>query len=262
MKISRSKLGKRPSDITRMRMSDSHRGKPYTRYWKGKVLSEDHRRKIAEGGSGRIVSLATREKIRLARFGTKMNEETRRKIGISGLGRRHSDAFKRKMSLRLIGNKYRVGKPVHHTEETRRKISQSHFGIRPGEETRAKFREHRMRQVLPTKDTLIERLVQNGLRERGVAFETHKAMYGQPDVFIEPNVCVLIDGCYWHFCPACNSGKTPDRIQKKNLENDEKVNKRLRDDGYIVLRFWEHDVKKDLDSCLNVVGSRLEPESL
>jgi DNA mismatch endonuclease (patch repair protein) len=262
MKISRSKIGKRPSNLTRMKMSNSHKGKPYTSYWKGKTLSENHKRKIAEGSLGRIISPATREKIRLARTGTKRSDETRRKIGLAGAGRRHSDEFKRKMSLRLFGNNHRSGRHFIHTEETRRKISQSHFGIRPGEETRAKFREHRMRQVLPTKDTLIERLVQNGLRERGIAFETHKAIHGQPDVFIGPNICVFSDGCYWHFCPTCNSGKIPDRIQKKNLENDEKVNGRLGDDGYVVLRFWEHEIKKDLVGCLNMVRSRLEPESL
>ena len=40
---------------------------------------------------------------------------------------------------------------------------------------------------------------------------------------------------------------------KRNVERDRYVNELLLEQGWIVLRFWESDVKKDLDTCVKTI---------
>ena len=69
------------------------------------------------------------------------------------------------------------------------------------EETLQKIRDARAKQVLPVKDTKPEKDLQEILNEKGIEFEKHKSILGQPDIFIEPNTCIFVDGDYWHANP-------------------------------------------------------------
>lgn len=40
-----------------------------------------------------------------------------------------------------------------------------------------------------------------------------------------------------------------------NVEHDKYVNDILLEQGWLVLRFWESEIKKDLNKCLNEVLS-------
>lgn len=65
-------------------------------------------------------------------------------------------------------------------------------------------------------------------------------------VFSRIKVAVFIDGCYWHGCPEhfvrpkSNVDYWSTKIGR-NVERDRETNARLRDEGWTVLRFWEHD---------------------
>lgn len=37
------------------------------------------------------------------------------------------------------------------------------------------------------------------------------------------------------------------------MERDRQVTKALEDDGWLVLRFWEWQIKKQLDDCVNAI---------
>lgn len=77
-----------------------------------------------------------------------------------------------------------------------------------------------------------------------------KNIYGKPDfVHKREKVVIFVDGCFWHKCPR--HFKTPASNEKfwkvkinKNAERDKKVNKKLRKDGWRVIRIWEHDIAK------------------
>jgi len=107
-------------------------------------------------------------------------------------------------------------------------------------ETRIKQRNARMKQVLPNKDTSIEKKMQEKLLEENIEFEKHKSLIGQPDIFIEPNICIFADGDYWHR-----------RFGAK--ERDEYVNKKLKEQGYKVLRFWESEINDNLTNTINII---------
>jgi DNA mismatch endonuclease (patch repair protein) len=118
------------------------------------------------------------------------------------------------------------------------------------EESKKKMREKRLKQVIPFKDTTIEKLIQGKLEELEVPFEKHKSILGQPDIFISPNICIFADGCYWHKCEKCGFGN--------GKERDKMVTENLQKQGFVVLRFWEHDIKSDLDSCMNKITEMIK----
>jgi len=101
----------------------------------GKKLSEEHKRKISEGGKGRIQSEATRLKISLKNKGKVRSKECSLKLSKNRLGRTHSEETKRKMSLSQIGKT--KGRPK--SEETKAKISNSLKGQIISQETREKI---------------------------------------------------------------------------------------------------------------------------
>jgi DNA mismatch endonuclease (patch repair protein) len=76
-------------------------------------------------------------------------------------------------------------------------------------------------------------------------YRKHWQVEGHPD-FAWPGlkIAVFVDGCFWHGCPRCNeSPKTNAAFWSAkiatNRRRDQRVNTRLRGDGWIVLRVWE-----------------------
>lgn len=90
-----------------------------------------------------------------------------------------------------------------------------------------------------------------------------KDMAGRPDFYFEKEkLAVFIDGCFWHGCPDCGHvPKTHTEFWKtkisRNKTRDIKVTKELKQKGIKVLRFWEHQIKVDMQNCINLVKKYL-----
>lgn len=75
-----------------------------------------------------------------------------------------------------------------------------------------------------------------------------KKLPGTPDfVFNKKKIAVFIDGDFWHGYNYLKLGiKLPNDFWKKKIENnmarDKRVNRELQKSGWVVLRFWEHQV--------------------
>lgn len=65
-------------------------------------------------------------------------------------------------------------------------------------------------------------------------------------VFTRARVAVFVDGCFWHGCPRhhtvarTNADFWATKVTG-NRNRDERTNAALRDAGWTVLRFWEHE---------------------
>jgi DNA mismatch endonuclease (patch repair protein) len=181
--------------------------------------------------------------------GKKLSETHRKNLSLSHLGNKQSDETKRKMSLAHKGHPPTYGMlGKKHSEETRRKIglaiSISQLGKpRDGdpknwkhtEATKIKIRAKRLLQTFPNKFTSIEVKLQNLLKENNIEFSTHYPILGHPDIFIKPNIAIFADGCYWHKCPECGFGE--------GKERDEMVTRELQSQGFVVIRLWQHEIK-------------------
>lgn len=68
----------------------------------------------------------------------------------------------------------------------------------------------------------------------------------RPDiVFTKQRLALFVDGCFWHCCPqhgrqpGVNSEYWSPKL-RGNVERDQRQTTALQADGWIVLRFWEH----------------------
>jgi len=214
--------------------------------WFGKHFSEEQRQKLSEAHKGQKPSPEAIKKLVLSRIGRPLSEDTRRTISerrqkrLEELGYLNSPETREKIKLASLGR--------HHTPEARKRISEGLVGIHRSIETKKKISNARLKQVLPNKDTSIEKLLQRALEKEGILFVTHYSIMGQPDISLpELKVAVFCDGCYWHGCDVCDiRGK----ITAKK-ESDRRVSTKLESEGWKVLRFWEHELTDDLEGCVN-----------
>jgi len=113
------------------------------------------------------------------------------------------------------------------------------------------------------RDTGPELRVRSGLWRRALRFRTRTRLPGRPDVvFPTERVAVFIDGCFWHACrrhgvmPKTNTDFWKQKIAD-NVRRDRRNTRHLSADGWVVLRFWEHQVRNDLDAVLDRVQGRV-----
>jgi DNA mismatch endonuclease, patch repair protein len=90
----------------------------------------------------------------------------------------------------------------------------------------------------------------------------YAAILGKPDFFFEGGVAVFVDGCFWHNCPTC--GHLPTKNSEfwaaklaGNAQRDRRVNDLLQEEGLVVVRFWEHELRDDLNGCVDRVRRAL-----
>jgi len=105
-----------------------------------------------------------------------------------------------------------------------------------------------------SKNTKIDIIMRDALSELGCKYVMYPKMFGSPD-FVIPGkkIALFCDGDFWH---GYGYGKR--RFPKKifwrdkiegNIRRDRLVSRRLRSQGWSVLRFWEHDIHKNLHKC-------------
>jgi DNA mismatch endonuclease (patch repair protein) len=109
------------------------------------------------------------------------------------------------------------------------------------------------------RDSVIERSLRSALWRQGLRFRKHVRMYGTPDLLMaRPRILIFVDSCFWHGCrhhcrrPKSNTDFWYAKIAR-NRARDLKVTRFYRRRGWIVLRFWEHTLIRDLDRCVQKV---------
>lgn len=121
---------------------------------------------------------------------------------------------------------------------------------------------HRNMQNVHSKGTKIEVMFAKLLHEAGVKYtKNDRKIVGCPDfVFKQRKVAVFLDGDFWHgkdWDVHRNDHKSNQKFWhtkiERNIERDKEVNAALIDAGWTVLRFWETEINKTPDVCLNKV---------
>ena len=107
-----------------------------------------------------------------------------------------------------------------------------------------------------SRDTKPELHVRSAVHRRGlryrVAAQPLPGLRRTADLVFRPaRVAVFIDGCFWHGCPEhyaeprTNTDYWTAKVTR-NQRRDVDTTRRLREAGWAVLRYWEHEFADDI----------------
>ncbi len=109
------------------------------------------------------------------------------------------------------------------------------------------------------KNTKPELLLRKALWARGHRFRVeNKQIEGKPDiVFLRKRVAIFVDGEFWH---GYRWSEKKQKIRsnrrfwiakiERNMQRDREVTRELLENGWVVMRFWANEVKKNLDNTV------------
>ena len=108
-----------------------------------------------------------------------------------------------------------------------------------------------------SRDTKIEKKMAQLLRKNKLHYRRFPKVFGSPDFAVEKKVMVFCDGDFWHGYKYSKKKKPPkkfwrDKIER-NMERDRKVSRKLRADGWSVVRLWEHDIEMSPEKCVGKI---------
>ena len=113
-----------------------------------------------------------------------------------------------------------------------------------------------------SKDSEIELLLRKELWNRGLRYQKNvKTIFGKPDiVFKGKKIAVFCDSEFWH---GFDWENRKDQIKsrrdfwipkiERNIQRDIEVTEKLTETGWIVLRFWGKDIKKNCTKCADLI---------
>ncbi len=110
-----------------------------------------------------------------------------------------------------------------------------------------------------SKNTSPELYFVKALRQQKIKYSrSNQKITGKPDIVLKAKkIAIFIDGAFWHGFDwrkkklkiKANRAYWIPKIEK-NILRDKKNNKALREAGWVVIRFWEDDIKTNLPMCL------------
>ena len=105
----------------------------------------------------------------------------------------------------------------------------------------------RIMSAIKSKNTKPEIKLRRALWARGCRY---RVQFGREKIdiaFPKKKVAVFVDGCFWHGCPLHSKLPKSNTLYwhpklSKNKERDKEKQLRLVNEGWLVLRFWEHEL--------------------
>ncbi|MBE6007757.1 MAG: very short patch repair endonuclease [Lachnospiraceae bacterium] len=109
---------------------------------------------------------------------------------------------------------------------------------------------------------LAKELWRRGIRYR----KNYKKLPGSPDIAITKHkIAVFVDGEFWHGYDwenkkeklKANREYWIEKIEE-NIARDKRDSLKLEELGWVVIRFWEREVKKDIETCVKKIFDTIE----
>ncbi|HLA96178.1 MAG TPA: very short patch repair endonuclease [Pyrinomonadaceae bacterium] len=130
-------------------------------------------------------------------------------------------------------------------------------------------KEQRRRNMQANRGTgsKIEVILAQALWKQGYRYrKNNRTVFGKPDfTFKKLKIAIFVDGEFWHgkdwtvrkHWLKSNQDFWHKKIER-NMERDRVVNRILTENGWKIVRFWETDVKKNLEACLEEIARTFE----
>lgn len=175
------------------------------------------------------------------------SEETKNKIGIANSGRITPKEVKERISRKLLGGR--------RSEESRIKQGNTNRGKkRPAfsEKWKNNIREYVLSHPNRVfKDTKIELKIEEELKKRGIVYEKQVPLckIALVDFYLSDyKIVIQCDGCYYHNC--LEHYPNEHKESRIRCSGQDVV---LKSNGFKVYRFWEHEINKSAEECINEV---------
>jgi len=142
---------------------------------------------------------------------------------------------------------------------------------------RQKLKGGRFSKVSPKRSQIMRSIKSKGNRSTEFTFKMAlvranisgwklhpKDVIGCPDVFFSIHkIAVFLDGCFWHGCPICGHVPITNHDYwlakiKRNKQRDIKKRNILKRQGIKVIRFWEHEIKKHPQKCIDKIDKIIQ----
>ncbi|MEV0359025.1 very short patch repair endonuclease [Nocardia sp. NPDC050697] len=130
----------------------------------------------------------------------------------------------------------------------------------------------RRMQQQKTRDTGPELAVRRLLHRAGLRYRIDvaplRSLRRRADIVFGPSrVAVFIDGCFWHGCPehgvrraSANSDYWAEKIAR-NRARDQDTDNHLQAEGWLPIRFWEHEPPDAVASLITDYVRQRRPRS-
>ena len=119
----------------------------------------------------------------------------------------------------------------------------------------------RMSRIRGT-NSRMERAFERALWKRSLSYRKQLGIFGRPDfVLPEQRIAIFCDSTFWH---GYRFRKTKRHSFKrnakfwiykieKNMNRDKVVNRTLRMQGWTVVRFWDFEIRKNVERCVDKI---------
>lgn len=120
-------------------------------------------------------------------------------------------------------------------------------------------------QAVRSKNTKLELAVTKELWKRGIRFRKNvSGLFGKPDIAIKKHkIVIFIDSCFWHGCelhcrlPKKNEEFWINKIER-NKQRDKEVTNYYVNNGWNILRIWEHKLNENFNEVINTIERFIE----
>ncbi len=126
-------------------------------------------------------------------------------------------------------------------------------------DTLTKKQRSQTMRAIKSSGSKIEIMLSKALWQKGYRYRKNcKNILGKPDIaFRKDKIAIFCDSEFWH---GKKLRKNPNYIDSNkkywiekiegNIKRDRIVNRSLKKNGWLVLRFWGNDIEKNIDKCV------------
>jgi very-short-patch-repair endonuclease len=223
-KIGLGQVGRKHSDESKRKRSIALSGKNNPMYCK--EISPQHRERLSEARKRRVYTPELRANISKALMRHIVSEQTRAKIGAKRKLRKNTPLSNEKRRQAFLGN----NNPFFGKKHTTESLEKIKLGC-SNNDNHGKYTN-------PT----TEKIIHEVLSKLGMSFDTQSHIrisdgFRYVDFLVKPNIIIECDGDYYH-----------SRLQK--IRRDFIADYEFEKLGYKILRFWEYDIRNNLDWCI------------
>ncbi len=124
----------------------------------------------------------------------------------------------------------------------------------------ASDKRHNIMKAIHSNNTSIELMLRRELWKCGIRYRVNKKILDcHPDISIKKyKIAIFVDGDFWHGRDFSDkrvqtNKKYWDNKIRRNIERDLEQTIMLRDNGWVVFRFWGTDIQENVKICCDAI---------